>query len=169
MASVQKEIIISEQDPKFKYDIASQPGAENFKRCFSCGTCTASCPVAEVNEDYDPRKIIRMAILGMRKEVLSSDIIWMCQRCYVCYARCPQNVKFADVMGVIREMAVKEEYAPKTRLAKIEELDKFAQDLRCNMVKYLLKPNKKQLVRIKSMIDKKWSGNEQHHKKTKKR
>ena len=150
-----KEIKLSELDTKFKYDIASQPGAENFKRCFTCGTCTASCPVAEVNEDYDPRKIIRMAILGMRKEVLSSDIIWMCQKCYVCYARCPQNVKFADVMSILREMAVKEGYAPKERLSEMEELDKFAQDLRCNMVKYLLKPDEKQGNVIKSMVKEK--------------
>lgn len=147
------KIILSELDQKFKYDIASRPGAENFKRCFACGTCTASCPVAEVNEDYDPRKIIRMAILGMRKDVLSSDVIWMCQRCYVCYARCPQNVKFADVMGVLRDMAVEEGFAPKERLEQIEELDRFAQDLRCNLVRYLIKPDDEQNKKIKSMIE----------------
>lgn len=146
-------MILSEQDHNFKYAIASRPGAENFKRCFTCGTCTASCPVAEVNEDYDPRKIIRMAILGMRKDVLSSDILWMCQRCYVCYARCPQNVKFADVMGVLREMAVEEGFAPKERLEQIEELDRFAQDLRCNLVKYLINPDDEQDKKIRSMIE----------------
>lgn len=148
------KIILSELDPKFKYDIASRPGAENFKRCFACGTCTASCPVAEVNEDYDPRKIIHMAILGMREDVLSSDLLWMCQRCYVCYARCPQNVKFADVIGVLRDMAVEEGYAPKERLVQMEELDRFVQDLRCNLVKYLIKPDDEQNKKIRSMIEK---------------
>jgi len=151
-------IKLSEEDPKFKYDIASRPGAENFKRCFTCGTCTASCPVAEVNEDYDPRKLIRMAVLGMRKDVLSSDIIWMCQRCYVCYARCPQNVKFADVMCVLREMAVEEGFAPKERLEQIDELDRFAQDLRCNLVTYLIKPDGKQGKKIKSMVEERIDG-----------
>ncbi|RKZ30035.1 heterodisulfide reductase [bacterium] len=145
-------IVLNEQDPKFKYDIASRPGAENFKLCFTCGTCTASCPVAEVNEDYDPRKIIRMSIFGMRKDVLSSDIIWMCQRCYICYARCPQNVKFADVMGAIRDMAVEEGYAPKERIEQIEELDRFAQDLRCNLVKQMIKPDDKRRKNIESML-----------------
>ena len=77
-----KELDSSELDPTFKQEITSRPGAENFKRCFSCGTCTASCPVSEVNPDYDPRKIIRMALLGMRREVLGSETIWMCFRCY---------------------------------------------------------------------------------------
>ncbi len=148
-----EEINLSELDTKFKYEIAAQPGAENFVHCFSCGTCTATCPVAEVNEDYDPRKIIRMAILGMRKQVLSSDIIWMCARCYTCYARCPQKVNFADIMEVLREMAVKEGYAPKERLSQIDDLDRFVHDLRCNFVKYLLKPETEQAKRIKMMIN----------------
>jgi len=150
-----KTIVLSEQDQKFKYDIASRPGAENFKLCFTCGTCTASCPVAEVNEDYDPRKIIRMSIFGMREDVLSSDVLWMCQRCYVCYARCPQNVKFADVMGVLREMAVEEGFAPAERIEKIEELDRFIQGLRCNFVQQLIEPTDKLQKNIKTIVEEK--------------
>ena len=129
-----EEIKLSELDPKFKYEIAGQPGAENFKRCFSCGTCTASCPTAEVNEEYDPRKIIRMSILGMRKEVLSSDSLWMCCQCYVCYARCPQNVKFTDVMSVLRDMAVKEGFVDPSFLKQIKEIDHLSQKVRHQMV-----------------------------------
>jgi heterodisulfide reductase subunit C len=149
-----EEINLSESDSQFKHEIATQPGAENFKRCFSCGTCTASCPVAEAMEEYDPRKIIRMAVLGLRKQVLSSDTIWLCARCYTCYARCPQNVKFADVMEVLRKLAVKEGHAPKGRLAMIDDLDRFAQDLRCNIIKYALNPEKKQGEKIRAMVDK---------------
>lgn len=147
-----EEIKISELDSNFKYEIASQPGGENFKRCFSCGTCTASCPVAEVSEQYDPRKLIRMSILGMRKEVLSSDVIWMCARCYTCSVRCPQNVKFGDVMGVLREMAVNEGYVHKARIQEMEEMDKFAQDLRCNIVQHLISPTPQQQQKIESML-----------------
>jgi len=146
------EIKLQDLDTKFKYDIAARPGAENFKRCFSCGTCTAACPVSEVYEDYDPRKIIRMALLGMRKEVLSSDTIWMCARCYVCYSHCPQNVKFADVMGVLREMAVEEGFAPRERLEKMDEADRFSQDLRCHLIRYMIKPNARQRKKIESMV-----------------
>ncbi len=146
------KIILKEKDQKFKYDVAAKPGAENFTRCFTCGTCTATCPVAEVNDEYDPRKIIRMAIFGMREEVLSSDIIWMCQRCYQCYARCPQNVKFADILEVLREMAVEEGYVPKERLKQLDELDKFVQDLRCNLVSYLITPGEEKAEKIKGML-----------------
>ena len=146
-------IKLSEMDQNFKYEIASQPGAENFKKCFTCGTCTASCPVAEVNEKYDPRKIIRMAILGMREQVLSSDLLWMCSRCYTCYALCPQNVKFTDVMEVLRDMAVKEGYVPDNRISEIKEIDKFIQDLRCNLINYKLHPDEELANKIKYMLE----------------
>jgi hypothetical protein len=37
----------------------------------------------------------------------------------------------------------------------MDDLDKFVQDLRCNMVTYLLKPEKKQGETVKSMVNKK--------------
>lgn len=133
-------IVLAEKDPKFKFDIAAQPGAESFMKCFTCGTCTASCPVAEVYGEYDPRKIIRMAILGMREEVLSSELLWMCSRCYACAALCPQNVKFTDVIGVLRDMAVREGFAPAARIEQARELDRAVHALRCRLIMDRLHP-----------------------------
>ncbi len=62
-------------DPNFKHEVAQEHGGENIKRCFACGTCSAVCPVFFVNEKYNPRKIIRMILLGMKKDVLESDFI----------------------------------------------------------------------------------------------
>jgi len=92
----------------FCKEIISIPGGENILKCFTCGTCTISCPIFEVNPDYNPRKIIRMALLGMREELLSSNTIWLCVNCYTCYERCPQNVKFTAVINALRNIAVKE-------------------------------------------------------------
>ncbi len=97
-----------ELDPEFKYEIASTPGGEHIMRCFQCSTCTASCPVAEIVPSYNPRKIIRMSLLGMKNEVLSSDEIWICAICQMCTERCPQDVRISDVMGAIRQIAEKE-------------------------------------------------------------
>ncbi len=95
-------------DPQFKYEVADQPGGEGLLRCFACGTCTASCPIQEINEDYSPRKIIRMILLGMRKEVLTSEFIWHCANCNTCYEHCPQDVRFTEISHVIKKMALKE-------------------------------------------------------------
>ena len=80
MESVQSKdaSVVTILDPKFKYEVAREPGGENIKYCFQCGTCTSGCKVAELDRKYNPRKIIRMVILGMRERVLASDFIWSC-------------------------------------------------------------------------------------------
>lgn len=127
-------INLSDMDAKFKFEVSEQPGGENLKLCFSCGICTAGCPVTEVENVYNPRKLIRMILLGMREEVLSSNLIWLCSLCYTCYARCPQNVKFTDIMGVLRDMAVRENYVHPSFVKNIDDIDRLSQKLRHQMV-----------------------------------
>jgi len=98
----------SQMDPTFVDQIAAQPGGEHIRRCFACGTCTASCPVREVTERYNPRRIIHMALLGLRERVLSSDFIWLCSTCYACHERCPQDVRITTLMHAIKNVAVSE-------------------------------------------------------------
>lgn len=97
-------------DPTFADQIAAEPGGEQIRRCFACGTCTASCPVREVTERYNPRRIIHMAVLGLREAVLASDFIWLCSTCYACYERCPQDVRITELMHAIKNIAVREGY-----------------------------------------------------------
>ena len=125
-------------DSRFKYDVAAHPGGENIKLCFACGTCTAGCPVSAVDPEYNPRKIIREVLLGMRREVLSSPVIWRCVQCYSCSAKCPQNVNFRDVMRALREMAAKEGYVESGLLQQVEQLDEFSQKLRRDLVNVML-------------------------------
>jgi heterodisulfide reductase subunit C len=127
-------VLLNEQDTKFKYEVAQEPGGENIKLCFACGLCTASCPVADIDPRYNPRKIIRMVLLGMRREVLSSDLPWLCTQCYTCQAHCPQNVKFSDVMKALRNMAVREGYVHPSFPEQVKAIDTFSQKLRHQMV-----------------------------------
>jgi heterodisulfide reductase subunit C len=100
----------NELDPKFKYEVAAEMGGTNITRCFACGTCTAGCPVREIDDKYNPRKIIRMIILGMRDKVLKSDFIWLCSTCYTCYDRCPQDVQLTSIMTALKNIAAREGY-----------------------------------------------------------
>jgi heterodisulfide reductase subunit C len=131
-------ITITKLDPNFKFEVAEKPGAENIKKCFACGTCTAGCPVFHVEHKYNPRRIIRMILLGMREEVLKSKILWLCAQCYICSANCPQNVDFSNIMLTLRDMAVKEGYAPLDRLEKINEITTAAHELRKNCINLFL-------------------------------
>jgi heterodisulfide reductase subunit C len=119
-----KYLQVSALDPGFKYEIAQQPGGENIKVCFGCGVCTASCPVREIDETYNPRKIIRMALLGMRDAVLKSEFIWLCSTCYTCTERCPQGVKFTEVINAISNIASREGYIHPALKMQAELLEK---------------------------------------------
>jgi heterodisulfide reductase subunit C len=111
-------------DNNFKDEIAKEPGGENIVYCFQCGTCSAICPVSAKNDSFDPRTIIRMALLGMRDEVLSSEAIWMCSTCYSCYVRCPQDVKITSLMGAIQNIAAREGYLHSSYQAGLEMVEK---------------------------------------------
>jgi heterodisulfide reductase subunit C len=128
----------SEYDPNFKYDVAAQPGGDQIKVCYSCGTCTAGCPVTEVDERYSPRKIIRQVLMGQRAAVLSSELLWYCETCYTCTAYCPQNVQFGDVMRALREMAVVEGYFDAGFLQRVQRVDRLAHSLRLELIRAIL-------------------------------
>ncbi len=129
-------------DAGFKYEVAARPGAENITACFSCGVCTAGCPVSEVDDRYNPRKIVRMIMWGMREELLSSELVWLCNLCYSCHAHCPQNVKFTDVITNLREMAVQEGYADKKMLQKVDRIDTLMQVIRRELVAEVVEKQK---------------------------
>jgi heterodisulfide reductase subunit C len=103
---------INELDPSFKERVAARPGGEGLRACFACKACSAVCPIEPIDRRYAPRKIIRMALLGMKKEVLESDFIWLCSTCYGCHEVCPQNVSFIEVMFAIKNLAVIEGCIP---------------------------------------------------------
>ena len=92
--------------------VVQEPGAEGIRSCYACGTCTAGCPVRRVNPAYNPRKLIRMILLGMREEVLEGKEIWLCSSCYTCQERCPQGIRITDTIIVLRNMAVREGRTP---------------------------------------------------------
>ncbi|MBN1954455.1 MAG: 4Fe-4S dicluster domain-containing protein [Anaerolineae bacterium] len=115
-------IDVSDFDPNFRDEIAAEPGGEYIRRCFSCGTCSASCPVGGVTDKYNPRRIIHMALLGMRQEVLSSGFVWLCSVCYTCYERCPQDVRIPELMNAIRNIAVREGRIPQTFKTQVGQL-----------------------------------------------
>ena len=101
-------IDLNKIDKDFRKKIMAEPGGENLMKCFACGTCTAGCPVRAVDITYNPRKIIHLLLLGQKERVLENDFIWLCSSCYTCAERCPQDVKIADIMNAVKNVAVKE-------------------------------------------------------------
>lgn len=117
-------IQVSNLDLKFRSDVLRHKEASGLNACFSCGTCTAGCPISEIFPEYSPKKLAKMVKLGMKKYVLSSPYIWYCVTCHNCEQHCPQNVKFFDVLNVLKNMAAKQGYAPSPWVEQTQQIMK---------------------------------------------
>lgn len=102
-----KTVEESSLDPTLADEVAGEPGGEGIRKCFACGTCTAGCPVRRFNERFNPRRIIRMVLLGMREEVLGEPFVWLCATCFTCQERCPQGVRISDLMRALKNLALR--------------------------------------------------------------
>jgi len=125
-------------DNNFKKKVSAHPGGEHVLDCFLCGTCTAGCPVSEIDEDFNPRKIMRQVLQGNKDEVLSDGEIWKCYQCHTCVAHCPQDVRFADIVRVLREIAISEGVYSENIAIGVAKIDAQTRKQRLELVKDLL-------------------------------
>lgn len=99
-----EELLLNELDSEFKHRIAERMGDVSFLNCFACGSCTASCPVRRLEEKYNPRRLVRMAILGMKEEAYRSEFVWLCSYHATCLYRCPQGVNIGEVCAAVTKL-----------------------------------------------------------------
>ncbi|MBU1567675.1 MAG: 4Fe-4S dicluster domain-containing protein [Proteobacteria bacterium] len=69
--------------------------------CLTCGTCAGLCPISGV-DGLDPRKIVRMAVLGLDEQLVASDWPWKCTMCGKCEEACPVGIEFVALIRKIR-------------------------------------------------------------------
>jgi ferredoxin len=67
------------------------PGGGNLDLCFTCGTCASGCPATGL-DDMDPRKFLRLILLGLDEEATKSPWVWMCTQCQRCIYACPMKI-----------------------------------------------------------------------------
>jgi ferredoxin len=80
-------------------------GAADVSSCFSCGTCTASCPLSTSDGPF-PRRVIRYAQLGMKEALLSTKELWACYQCGECAETCPTQADPSEFMAAARRYAI---------------------------------------------------------------
>lgn len=71
--------------------------------CWTCGSCDAECPINQATQGLRPRRILRMASLGLMEELLGLPDIWYCITCNRCSQICPTLAKPSRVIGYLRE------------------------------------------------------------------
>jgi len=107
-----KRINVKESDPSLTAEIDSDEFLQGFRDCLGCGTCSAGCPVHRATASYDPLKIMRMLVLGLREELLKGDMIWLCSDCYTCQENCPMGIKVTDIINHLKNLATREQNIP---------------------------------------------------------
>lgn len=94
------EIIKFSSDEKYKKKVMEISG-QNFHKCYQCGTCSGSCPMAE-HLTVLPRRVMALLQLGVKEELDKSNTPWTCASCHTCMVRCPRGIDIAKVMEALR-------------------------------------------------------------------
>ena len=79
------------------------PGQGNLNLCLTCGACAAGCPAAGLH-DMDPRKFLRMAVMGLDQEITGHDWVWLCSMCMRCTYVCPMEINIAGLIMEARKL-----------------------------------------------------------------
>jgi heterodisulfide reductase subunit C len=140
-------IDLQDLDPRFKDEVAAEPGCQHLLRCFACGVCTATCPVSELEPGFSPSQIIRQILYGQRAALLGSPALWYCARCARCSFQCPQDVRFLDIIQGLRNLALRDGWISPERVALLSEGEQLIQELRRRLIAELLSGPEEQEVK----------------------
>lgn len=77
------------------------PEDASYDACLNCGLCSSGCPASGL-EGMDPRRFVRMAMLGMNEELSATPWIWTCTQCQRCTYVCPMSIDIAALVGLAR-------------------------------------------------------------------
>ncbi len=69
--------------------------------CLTCGSCASACPISGV-DGLDPRKAVRMVVLGLEDRLIDSQWPWKCTLCGKCEEACPMNVELVAMFRAVR-------------------------------------------------------------------
>jgi heterodisulfide reductase subunit C len=89
-----------ESDDQLRRKIKEISG-EDFQKCYQCGTCSGSCPMAE-HLTVLPRRIMALLQLGKREALEQANTPWVCASCHTCMVRCPRGIDITKLMEALR-------------------------------------------------------------------
>ena len=106
----EEAIVIKKKKEKSFKDMVMEklPEGGNLNACLTCGTCAAGCPATGMH-GMDPRKVVRMAALGLDEELKKTPWAWMCSMCTRCVHACPMNVNIPGLVYQMRSSWPREE------------------------------------------------------------
>lgn len=102
--------ITTDFDGSLAEAVRAHPKGDRIGLCWQCGNCTAACPVAAANPDFNPRYFIYAAKMGYAKELQRAQRdVYLCTSCGRCTEACPKGVDPSGVMEAIGTVVRMEE------------------------------------------------------------
>ena len=95
------------------------PEGGNLSMCLTCGACSAGCPATGM-EGMDPRKFLRLALMGQEDVIRSTPWVWLCTMCRRCVYACPMEVDIPQLIYHCRQSWPRED-RPKGILGSCEQ------------------------------------------------
>jgi len=83
------------------------PDSASYDSCLACGLCSSGCPASGF-DGMDPRRFLRMAMLGMDEELSTTPWVWTCTQCKRCAYVCPMSIDVSVLVGYARSLWPKE-------------------------------------------------------------
>ena len=95
----------------FKKEMLLSSQGNSFNPCYTCLTCSNSCPVV-MNYSNPipvlgllPHQIMYSLKFGLTSQVLGARMVWDCLGCYQCQENCPQGVRVTDILFELKNLA----------------------------------------------------------------
>jgi heterodisulfide reductase subunit C len=106
----------------FADQVKALPGGEFLELCYACGTCVSKCMIQQKGElKYNPRRLLRLAMLDMKQEAFDNPTTWLCSACDLCYAACPQEIHISGVINAVKKIAVDEGRVTPIQTAEVNQ------------------------------------------------
>ncbi len=84
----------------------------NILECLTCGACNSRCTWFDGKGGPIPRQMIRMAALGLDKQLVESGMLWDCLICNRCTQGCPMGITMDQVVRKGRSLAIAADKIP---------------------------------------------------------
>ncbi len=93
----------------------------NINDCIACGVCTSRCTWYDGQGGPNPRRIVRLAQLGLDDLLAQSDMLWDCMVCAHCTVDCPAGISMDIVVRRARNLPQATAAVPKDIQAGIQK------------------------------------------------
>ncbi|MBL7200743.1 MAG: hydrogenase iron-sulfur subunit [Anaerolineae bacterium] len=106
----------------FTDEVRAIPGGEHLETCYACGTCVSACMIQQkVEPEYNPRRLLRLVMMDMRKEAFESPTTWLCSACDLCYPACPQQIYISGMIGAVKQLAIEAGHTSPLEVVSVDE------------------------------------------------